>query len=128
VKNGKNAPFVMITREIFDSDKYRALTPVERDILWLLIRRYNGRNNGGISLGAREAAAWYGCGKSTANRALQGLEKARFISPVHKGHLVPVAGRENIATMWRLNFVNEVAAAPFGGRSIKAALETNTPC
>ena len=111
MKNGKNAPFVMITREIFDSDKYRALTPVERDLLWLLIRRYNGRNNGGISLGAREAAAWYSCGKSTANRALQGLEKARFISPVHKGHLVPVAGRENVATMWRLNFVNEVAAA-----------------
>ena len=105
MKNGKHPPFVMLTHAIFDSDRYRALTPIERDILWLLIRRQNGRNNGGISLGAREAAAWYGCGKSTANRALQRLEEAQFISPIHKGHLVPVAGRENVATTWKLIFV-----------------------
>ena len=107
MKNGKHPPFVMMLHKIFDSEEYRALTSIERDVLLLLMRRHNGRNNGGISLGAREAAAWYGCGKSTANRALQGLEKARFISPVHKGHLVPIAARENVATTWRLNFVNE---------------------
>jgi len=95
----------MLRNAIFDSDRYRALAPIERDVLWLLIRRYNGRNNGGISLGAREAAAWYGCGKSTANRALQRLEEARFISPIHKGHLVPIASRENVATTWKLIFV-----------------------
>jgi hypothetical protein len=98
----------MLAQSVFDSAPYRALTPVERDILWLLIRRHNGRNNGAISLGVRDAASWYGCGKSTACRALQHLQQAQFITAVHKGHLVPVVGRPNIATTWRLNFLNTV--------------------
>lgn len=99
--------FVMLTHEIFDSGRYRALEPIDRDVLWLLIRKHNGRNNGSISLGTREVAAWYGCGKSTANRSLQRLEKAELITAVRKGHLVPEVGRSNVATTWRLNFINE---------------------
>jgi hypothetical protein len=96
----------MILQSTFDSDEYRlVLTPFERDVLWLLIRRHNGKNNGDISLGAREAAEWYGYGKTTANDALRHLEETGFISAVHKGHLVPIAGRRNIATTGRLNFL-----------------------
>src|SRR5215831_19283876 len=103
----RSEPFVMMLHATFDSEEYRALTPLDRDVLWLLIRRFNGTNNGEISLGAREAATWYGVGRSTANRALQRIEKAGFITAVHKGHLVPPAERPNVATKWRLNFLNE---------------------
>jgi hypothetical protein len=108
VKKSKSnsGPFAMMLQSTFDSDKYRlVLTPFERDILWLLIRRHNGKNNGDISLGAREAAEWYGYRKTAANDALRHLEEIGFISAVHKGHLVPIAGRQNIATTWSLNFL-----------------------
>jgi hypothetical protein len=106
VNSGKHPPFMMMLHKVFDSEEYRALTSLERDILWLLIRRHNGRNNGGISLGVREAAAWCHCGKTTAHRALRRLEQTRFVTTAHKGHLVPIAARGNVATTWRLNFVN----------------------
>jgi hypothetical protein len=100
----------MLTHEIFDSDRYCALEPIDRDVLWLLIRKHNGRNNGSISLGLREVVARYRCSMTTASRAFQRLQKAGFITEVHKGHLVPVAGRTNVATTWRLNFVTEGAS------------------
>jgi hypothetical protein len=101
----KKPPFVMIGKATFDSDEYRSLTSFERDVLWLLIRRYNGKNNGAVSLGAREAAEWYGYKKSSANNALRHLEETGFISPVHKGHFVPFPGRQSFATTWHLNFL-----------------------
>ena len=71
----------MMLQSTFDSDKYRlVLTPFERDILWLLIRRHNGKNNGDISLGAREAAEWYGYRKTAANDAY-GTSKRSDLSP-----------------------------------------------
>jgi hypothetical protein len=100
-------PFVMMTRTIFDSTEYRGLRPIDRDVLWLIIRRHNGVNNGGISLGARDVATWYGYGKTAANDALRRLEKVKLISAVRKGHLVPIAGRRNVATVWRLNFIKD---------------------
>lgn len=95
--------FVSMKHPVFDSDQYRALTPIERDILWLLIRRFDGKNNGVIPLGSREAAEFYGCDQSTACRAMQRLEKSSLVTLTHKGHTTPEAGR-NIASRWRLNF------------------------
>jgi hypothetical protein len=40
----------MMLQSTFDSDEYRLrLTPFERDVLWLLIRRHNGKNNGDLT-------------------------------------------------------------------------------
>jgi hypothetical protein len=106
-------PFFPMRLRIFDSDQYRlGLTSFERDILDLMIRRHDDRTRDHIvSLGAREAADWYGYGKSQANHALQQLTKAGYITPVYTGHLVPVAGRPNIATKWRLNFLKPKVVA-----------------
>jgi hypothetical protein len=104
VKRGKHPPFVMMTYAIFDSEEYRVLTPIERDILWLMIRQFDGTNNGAIPLGNREAADWCRCNQSTACRAMQRLEKSPLVTLTHKGHITPEAER-NIASRWRLNFI-----------------------
>jgi len=102
---GKHPPFVMLTHGVFDSDAYRDLSSKERDILWLLIRRHDGRNNGAIPLGTREAASWCHCTQPTACRALQRLERSGLISTTDKGRLVP--GGTNRASRWRLNFLKK---------------------
>ena len=97
--------FIMMPYCVFDDPKFVALSAVEKVILFLLIRRHNGKNNGAIPLGVREAAKLCGCGQATACRALQALEQAGFITPVYKGHMTGLAGC-NIATRWRLNFIH----------------------
>ena len=102
MKKTKREPFVMLYRSVFESDAYRNLAAIERDILWLLISHHNGRNNGAIPLGIREAATWSHCSNTTAYRALKTLATAGFISITDKGRLVQSG--DNRATRWRLNF------------------------
>ena len=103
-------PFVRIPHSLFDSAEYRGLRPLSRDVLHLLIRRYNGRNNGQISLGAREAADWFGYGKTVANEAFRELEQAKLIAAVRRGHMVPEPGRKNVSTIWRIAFLKDADA------------------
>jgi hypothetical protein len=109
VKNKPNSqpigePFFAVVHSLFESDKYRALPPLAVVILHLLMYRHDRReDNGEISLGCREAADWYDVNHVTAWRAFQRLQKDGFITEVNKGHLVPIAGRHNISTTWRLN-------------------------
>jgi hypothetical protein len=96
-------PFFPVVHSLFESDEYRALPPLAVLILHLLMYRHKARkNNAEISLGCREAADWYQVSPATAWRAFQSLQAAGVITEIHKGHLVPIAGR-NISTTWRLN-------------------------
>jgi len=106
-KENPRAMFIMLPYDVYDGPAFAALKPIDIAILVLLIRKHNGRNNGNISLGVRETAARCHCGQTTACRALKSLEKAGLITPTYKGHLVPEVGRSDIATRWRLNFVDE---------------------
>lgn len=49
-------PFVMLQNWAFDCPAYRSLKPGPRAVLWELIRRYNGTNNGRIACSARDMA------------------------------------------------------------------------
>jgi hypothetical protein len=93
----------MMRHAMFDSPEYAALSPIEREILWLLIRRHNGSNNGAIPLGVREAASWCHCNQSTACRAFAVLKQTGFITVMDNGRLV--RSGDNRATRWRLNFL-----------------------
>ena len=106
----KRGPFIMLPHGIFDGPGYRALHPTDRDVLMLLLRKHNGRNNGAIPLGIRAAAKHCHCSQSTACRALAKLQEVDFISATRKGHLVPEIGRPNVATRWRLNFLEDASA------------------
>jgi hypothetical protein len=105
----KQGPFIRLPWEIYDSPEFQALKPMDIAVLLLLIRKHSGHNNGNISLGVREAATKCHCSQMTACRALKSLQDAGLIAVTYKGHLVPEIGRPDVATRWRLNFVNETA-------------------
>jgi|SRR5215471_4198338 len=100
----KSEPFISMLNEVYDSQEFQALVPNERAILWELIRKFNGFNNGEISLGVREAARKCRIGQMAACRALTRLQESGLISATYKGHLVPEIGRPNVPTRWRINF------------------------
>jgi len=100
----KHEPHVRMIHKVYDSPEFQALVPNERAILWELIRKYNGFNNGNLSLGVREAAEKCHIGQMAACRALARLQESGLISATYKGHLVPDFGRPNAPTRWRLNF------------------------
>jgi hypothetical protein len=112
-------PFVMMPHALFDSDEYRTLSPIERDILWLLIRRHNGHNNGTVPLGDREAGQWCHCSHVTAWRALKALQLSGLVTLTEKGRIVLNGSGIRRASLWRLNFLkgggplSELAAPRF---------------
>ncbi len=64
--------------------------------VWVELRsRFNGRNNGDLSLGLNEGARLLGLGKSTVHRALQELADKGFITMTRQGRWY---GR--MATTW----------------------------
>jgi hypothetical protein len=105
----KHEPFIMLPYALYDSPIYAALRPIHVAVLLLLLRKHNGRNNGSIPLGTREAARRCHCSQSTACRALTELQLAGFITVTRKGHLVPEIGRPDVASRWRLNFLQEAS-------------------
>jgi hypothetical protein len=69
----------------------------------LFLRRFNGYNNGAISLSVREAAGWCKCSAGTAQKILKELQEHGLIEPVVVGSFKIKAGElKNIATTWRL--------------------------
>jgi hypothetical protein len=103
-----NGPgFIMLPYSTYDGPEFAALKPIDVAVLVLLIRKHDGHNNGNISLGLREVVKRCHCSQMTAWRALKNLERAGLISVTYKGHMVPEIGRPDVATRWRLNFVNE---------------------
>lgn len=91
--------YIMIIHPIFDSLAYRELSSRSRDVLMLLLRRYNGLNNGEISLSCREVESYYRMSKATASRSFRELQLHGFVEPVKLG-----AFTLRHATTWRLTF------------------------
>jgi hypothetical protein len=120
----KHDPFIMLPYTDYDSPLFAALEPIHIAVLLLLIRKYNGQNNGSITLGVREAAKRCHCSQATACRALGRLQKDSLISITYRGHLVPEIGRPDVATRWQLDFLDKstTAALPpkeIGGSQLK---------
>ena len=81
------------------SSAYRSLSCYARCLLVELYRRYNGGNNGEISMSVREAAELLGCNKDTALKAFRELEERGFIKSNVKGAFTL---KERHATTWIL--------------------------
>jgi hypothetical protein len=99
--------FIMLPYAVYDSPAFAELKPIEIAVLLLLIRKHTGHNNGNISLGLREVVKRCRCGQATAWRALKTLQDADLITATYRGHLVPEIGRPDVASRWKLNFVDE---------------------
>jgi hypothetical protein len=76
---------VRIYRWMFDCPAYRSLSVYARCLLVELGRRYNGTNNGEISMSVREGAGALNCSINTAAKAFRELKDQGFIRPHVKG-------------------------------------------
>jgi hypothetical protein len=92
--------FLSLFTNVKRSRAYHGLSCVARALLFEVIDRFNGCNNGMIGLGCREASHELNCGKSTAARAMHELDDAGLARPTKVG-----AWRGKQATEWRLMFL-----------------------
>lgn len=106
--NGRNATstaFVMLDNYVFDCPAYRAIAPAPRCLLWELVRRHNGSNNGKIGLGVREAAKCLNVTKDTAAGYFRVLLESGFIAPNRPGGFNLKDPSTRRATEWRLTWI-----------------------
>jgi len=78
---------------------YGALDSTARDLYTGVKYRYNGQNNGYISMSVREAAQWTGRTVNTARRALAELEAKGFVQCMQDSRFNV---KDHRAREWRL--------------------------
>ena len=91
--------FVMLLDYMTRTEAWRDLRPAEVSIYLLIAMRYNGRNNGHISLSVREAANYAHVAPGTAQKALKSLQEHGFIICRKKGAFKV---KQRHATEWEL--------------------------
>ena len=96
---GGGRRFIQLYHSVKRSQAYHGLSLAARCALIELMDRYNGINNGMISMSVRELANRLKCHHSTAARALRDLDDARLAQPTTLG-----AWRGRRAAEWRLTF------------------------
>lgn len=105
--NGRNATsnaFLMLDNYVFDCPAYRALDAGPRCLLWELVRRFNGNNNGRIGLGVREGAKAINVTKDTASAYFRALSECGFIATSREGGFNMKDPSSRRATEWRLTW------------------------
>ena len=75
----------MLPYYILNSESFRAMSPKAVRIYIEILRRYNGQNNGEISLSCREAGKVALCSAETAGKCLKELDTHGFIKPTRTG-------------------------------------------
>ena len=78
--------FVKLTYPLLESEAWRWLRPISQSVYIELRRRYNGLNNGRISLSLSESAHILKASKSSISKALKQLETHGFIKLIKKGY------------------------------------------
>ncbi len=86
-RKGRNhgGKHVRLYWHLLDSEAYRHASPLARCLLIELEYRFNGLNNGTITLSVREAVDRLGCGKNQATAAFRDLERLGFIRCRQRG-------------------------------------------
>jgi hypothetical protein len=98
-KRGKRK-FLRLFTNVKRSVNYHGLSNYARCLLYELIDRYTGINNGFIGLGTREASYELGCSHGTIVSAMRELDDAGLAHPTKLGSRL---GKK--ATEWRLTFL-----------------------
>ncbi len=87
---------------MLDCDAFRDLPGNAAKLLLRLATRYNGGNNGAISMSTREAAKEIKCSHNHAARCFHALEDAGFVLATQKGAF---SWKKRQATTWRLTWL-----------------------
>lgn len=94
---------VEIPHSLIDSDAWKNLTVGARACFVMLVRRYNGSNNGKFPYSVRQMAERVRCSPATASRWLKELVSVGFLKEVKKGGFnYKIAPSDRKATLWRL--------------------------
>lgn len=80
-----NERFVWLKHWLLNSPAWKSMKPIPRALYVALRKRFNGTNNGQISISVREAATEIRCAKDSAMRALWELEEKGFIKCSQRG-------------------------------------------
>jgi DNA-binding transcriptional regulator YhcF (GntR family) len=95
---------------MIETPAWKSLTAAQRAVYILIAARYDGRNNGRIALGHRDAAALCNINRQTAGAAFRRLQETGFIELVTAGAF---NRKTSHATEWRLNiYVCDVTGEP----------------
>ena len=97
-RSKKADQFVPISHHMARSPAWRSLGGPAVKIYVELRSRYNGRNNGDLSVSLDEASRLLGMGKATAQRAFEELDRKGFIRMTQRGNWY---GRQ--ATTWAVS-------------------------
>ena len=98
-KKAKNKDFVLMFRATLKSKAWKELTSAEKIVYIHLKSGFTGDNNGKIHLTAKEMEGIVS--KPTLYRALDGLEKKRWILCVHQG------GLYQQASLYKISFIHD---------------------
>mgnify|MGYP001544835352 CR=1 FL=1 len=71
--------YIVLLFSMMQSEQYRALSGPALKVLHELTTRFNGLNNGDLSLGLEQAATLLRIGKATASKAFKELEDSGFV-------------------------------------------------
>jgi len=88
---------------LLDSDAFRELPGNAVKLLLRLGTRFNGGNNGAISMSTREAKYELNCSHNHAAKCFHILEDAGFIRATQKGSF---GWKKRLATTWRLTWLD----------------------
>jgi hypothetical protein len=100
IKKRKGRQFLLLYTNVKRSVAYHGLSRHARSLLFELIDRYTGINNGFIGLGVREAKYELHCSEGTVCNAMRELDDAGLAQPTKIGSF-----RGKKATEWRLMFL-----------------------
>jgi len=77
--------FLLMSKRMFDSPAFRSLSSSSIIVYLLLVRRFNGYNNGEIALSCRDCAKYAKISRNTAQRAFFELQEKGFIKLEKQG-------------------------------------------
>jgi hypothetical protein len=120
-KGHNSGRFVALPYNLLESAALKNLSPYAALIFIELKRRYNGANNGSITLSCREAGVIGHCGKGTAGKKLAELVAHGFIKESSKGRF-----RNRHASSWVLTC--EVYEGRSPSNEWKEFSKIKTPC
>lgn len=92
----------MLPHFVVDSAAWHSLTSQQINIVLVLLRRYDGRNNGRLALSARDAASQCRINKDTAVAAFRVLIARGFIERTAEGSF---AYKKLHSAEWRLTWL-----------------------
>ena len=110
LQNNKTDQFIKIRLDIFESNAFRSLSSSDRAAYLEFRRRFNGNNNGEISISVREISERCDISKTTASRSLKKLIEAGLVRVTQDAGFNQKSGRR--ARRWRLTDEGYKGAPP----------------